>query len=229
MISVGLDITRLGLMVVQGQPKTTAEYIQSTSRVGRDDERPGLVVTLLNVHKPRDRSHYERFEAYHESFYRAVEATSVTPFSPRAVDRAAPAVLVALARLMDAQLTPPEGAARVGQAVETLNRVKAIIEARAQAALTQQQLDALPFDVQKVMGDLADSWRDLARRRHEARKPLHYTPPASGEQGLLYEPLEKNPPTDTDNAKFKAQRSMREVEPNVNLYVKVPNFAKGGA
>ena len=108
MISVGLDITRLGLMVVLGQPKTSAEYIQATSRVGRDPDRPGLVVTLLNIHRPRDRSHYERFAAYHQSFYRSVEATSVTPFSPRALDRGLAGTLVALA----SQGHPPDDAAQ---------------------------------------------------------------------------------------------------------------------
>ena len=98
MISVGLDIQRLGLMLVYGQPKTNSEYIQATSRVGRDDNRPGLAVMLYNVHRPRDRSHYERFRHYHETFYRSVEVASVTPFAARALDRGFAGALVTLAR-----------------------------------------------------------------------------------------------------------------------------------
>ena len=97
MLSVGVDIRRLGLMVVNGQPKTIAEYIQATSRVGRG-RVPGLVVALLNNAKPRDRSHYETFGSWHATLYRDVEATSVTPFASRARDRALHAVLVAVVR-----------------------------------------------------------------------------------------------------------------------------------
>lgn len=107
MISVGMDIPRLGMMVVNGQPKGIAEYIQATSRVGRG-EVSGLVVTVYNNAKARDRSHYESFATWHTSLYREVESTSVTPFSSRARDRTLHAALVALLRhhVPDMRTTP---------------------------------------------------------------------------------------------------------------------------
>lgn len=96
MISVGLDISRLGLMVVDGQPKSIAEYIQATSRVGRG-KIPGLVVVLFNNYKPRDKSYYETFQSWHNSLYRFVESTGVTPFSARARQKIFPALVVSLA------------------------------------------------------------------------------------------------------------------------------------
>jgi hypothetical protein len=98
MLSVGVDIPRLGLMLVNGQPKSMSEYIQATSRVGRTLDGPGLVITLYNDSKIRDRAHFETFKTWHSALYRSVEASSVTPFSSRARDKALHAPLVALAR-----------------------------------------------------------------------------------------------------------------------------------
>jgi hypothetical protein len=98
MLSVGVDIKRLGLMLVNGQPKSTAEYIQATSRIGRSADRPGLVIAMYSATRPRDRSHYENFLPFHEAFYRAVEPTSVTPFSIPSRKRALHAALVILVR-----------------------------------------------------------------------------------------------------------------------------------
>jgi hypothetical protein len=97
-IEVGVDIDRLSLMCVVGQPKTTSQYIQVTGRVGRKADRPGLVVTIYGASKPRDRSHFERFRSYHECLYAQVEPTSITPFSPPALDRALHAVMTAFVR-----------------------------------------------------------------------------------------------------------------------------------
>jgi len=129
MISVGLDIGRLGLMVVNGQPKSFSEYIQTTSRVGRKKGKPGLVYTLFNVSKPRDRSHYEQFRNSHQSLYSMVEPSSVTPFATPVREKALHAVLVGLCRSLysEAREHPTGLPENVDEAVSIIvNRVKRI-------------------------------------------------------------------------------------------------------
>lgn len=227
MISVGLDITRLGLMVCFGQPKTSSEYIQATSRVGRDDQRPGLVVTLLNVHRPRDRSHYERFAAFHQSFYRSVEASSVTPFSPRALDRGLAATLLALIRQGHAPMTPPRGAAailderpRLESAVQHLCR-RAFDTHSDYSATDRADAELLRNKVRDRCMDLLDEWSRIAREMQEVGDTLQYQTEVGGSRRLLYEFLAPELKTLPKRyAKFRANRSMRDVEPSVNLLLK---------
>ncbi|WP_016744458.1 DISARM system helicase DrmA [Rhizorhabdus wittichii] len=208
MISVGLDITRLGLMLVQGQPKTAAEYIQATSRVGRDHNRPGLVVAVLNVHKPRDRMHYEQFCHFHTTFYRAVEATSVTPWSARALDRALAAVVVAIARHIDPVLTPSAAVA----ALETRPQVR--------ASVIDHLVDRAPDDLvggkaalRTLIEGLLDDWVEVASEQTAAGGTFSYE---TGAQKLLHAPLD--PAIDnllSPHDRFQAGWSMRDVEPGV--------------
>lgn len=166
MIAVGVDVDRLGLMAVMGQPQTTAEYIQATSRVGR--AHPGLVAIMLNSTRSRDRSHYESFQHFHSALYREVESTSVTPFSARARDRGLHAVIVALARIMIPDARPNEGAGQVESYEDVLRgRIKSILLERVEA-VTPEESDA----VSRAFDEFVEWWCEEA--------DIH--------SGLLFEP-----------------------------------------
>ncbi len=234
MISVGLDIPRLGLMVVQGQPKSSAEYIQATSRIGRGENKPGLVVTLLNIHRPRDRSHYERFTVFHESFYRAVEATSVTPFSPRALDRGLAGTLVALTRLADARMTPPRGASEIctpGRRKDLRQICEALItraEDHRQGATAAEKQEFRDRVAARVDG-LLDDWFTIAREavdEHLSHLIYQKNEPDSGQpllRDFLDPELTNLPPR---HKHFRANRSLRDVEPVVDIWVQTNNFGE---
>lgn len=149
MLSVGVDIARLGLMLVNGQPKTMAEYIQSTSRVGRG-KVPGLVVPVLNSAKPRDRSHFETFRTWHATLYREVEATSVTPFASRARDRALHAVLVAIVRHLVG--------GRLGSPVLDDASIAAAEQLIKQVAARARRIDRFEKDVEDELRERLARW-----------------------------------------------------------------------
>jgi hypothetical protein len=219
MISVGLDISRLGLMVVQGQPKTAAEYIQTTSRVGRDLSRPGLVLAVLNLHKPRDRMHFEQFGQFHRTFYRAVEATSVTPWAARALDRALAAVVVAAARHVDVVLTPDAAVSELKNNVGIRDLVRDSIVDRA----PEQKIAGGRAALSKLIDDILDAWIETCDEQAAGGNAFAYSKKKSPHR-LLHMPLEPEIENLAEaHRRFVAGRSMRDVEPNVTLKVKDPN------
>lgn len=154
MISVGLDVQRLGLMTVAGQPKTTSEYIQATSRVGRDaSNAPGLIFVLYRPGRPRDKSYYEHFRLYHSRLYCNVEPTSVTPFSAPIRDRALHAIMIGIMRLENDERfndDPPQ------YPNETLrNRIKSIIRERIEA-IDSDELD----NTMRYVDYIFECWED---------------------------------------------------------------------
>lgn len=198
MIAVGVDIDRLGLMLVNGQPKGTSEYIQATSRVGR--KHPGLVVVAYTQTKNRDRSHYERFVGYHQSLYRFVEPTSVTPFSPQARSRGIRGLLVAVARHLCGFESPKD------------------INDDSKKGLLTEELGWLLDRVGKIDADERDdTQRELERWLDHWRQ---YAPPAWGkmagavEEASLMLPFGAPPDDELLKAAWPVMTSMRNVDGN---------------
>jgi hypothetical protein len=208
MISVGVDVPRLGLMVVVGQPKTTAEYIQATSRVGRETSGPGLVLTIYNWARPRDLSHYESFEHYHATFYRRVEALSVTPFAARALDRGLSAVLASVVRQRHVPWNPEAAAATVDRADDRIDDAIDLIAKRAADITGDASVES---DVRLMADSRMDGW---AKKQIRPGTRLMYRIQKGDAIPLL------ETPTGTDWQPWTTPMSLRDVEPMVNLVIR---------
>lgn len=222
MLQVGVDVQRLGLMLVVGQPKNTAEYIQASSRVGRASGRPGLVVSLGNWARPRDLAHFEQFRHYHETFYAQVEALSVTPYSPTSLDRGIDALLVSVARVMQAAmpdgLSPEREAWRIKEqhgAVESMaDRLKKRIAAAAQDEAAAKRASDL-------LANRIDRWSEREQRAEKRDKRLVYerTGDRDNLMALIISPENARVAATPGQVPFVIANSMREVQPEINVLV----------
>jgi len=198
MIQVGLDVPRLSLMTIVGQPKMTSEYIQASSRVGRDIERPGIVVTNYNPFKPRDRSHYEHFRSYHHGIYQHVEPTSVTPFAVPVRERALHALVVILSRFWgDEDLrirpnNPPDSG--------VVQRIKEAIREKVMSS----DPDEWP-GTEKLMDAIIRKWSDAPPPRYGGFGPPSEETPLMYPAGSQLHPLWHDWP-------FPTPSSMRNVD-----------------
>ncbi|MEU7810435.1 DISARM system helicase DrmA [Micromonospora chalcea] len=204
MIAVGVDVPRLGVMVVANQPKSTAEYIQATSRVGR--AAPGLVFTVFNWARPRDLSHYERFDHFHANVYRHVEALSVTPFAERAIDRGLTGVLVALVRDLERAYNGNLRAQDFDRHGQLADHVVRFLKRRSAVAAD----NATRHRVEEQLEARLDLW---ARERGVPARRLAYDKPRRSDDvaGLLHRPEEGRWRQTT------CPTSLRDVEPGIQL------------
>ncbi|GHC83961.1 helicase [Nocardiopsis terrae] len=208
MLQVGVDVSRFGLMVVTGQPKNTAEYIQASSRVGRDAARPGLVVTLYNWTRPRDLAHYEDFGYYHATFYRQVEALSVTPFTRRSLDRGTAAMFVAAVRNAVEEHSRNGDAHDVDLDGPVVEEIITRMLDRAEHVAGERGRDYLS----ERINSLRDHWKQV----RAGSTPLGYERSTESQRqlrGLLTKPGEGSWSETT------VGMSMRETENEINLLV----------
>ena len=203
MLSVGIDIDRLGVMTVYKQPKSNAEYIQATSRVGRSN--PGVVFTMYNGMRSRDKSHYEQFSHYHKTFYQYVEATSVTPFSARAIEKALHCVFVALVRHTVIGMSSNRDASKFRNSLVGIDKIKKYILERVE----QINKSSVPY-AEDWIEYFADRWENLAINNRDTLVYSDY----NGGLCLLIpagKPSEMDLPT-TLNA-------LRNVDSSSNVYI----------
>lgn len=175
MIAVGMDVDRLGLMTVVGQPKQNAEYIQATSRVGR--QHPGIIFTVYNPYRPRDLSNYENFVGFHSQMYRYVEGTTATPFAARARDRVLHALVVSLLRLKLERLADNSGASYINDVSDDeISQIKDMILNRVKVISPSSYADT-----EQEMENFINTWKSIAK----AGKLYYFVPSVADDKKRL--------------------------------------------
>lgn len=202
-IEVGVDLPRLSLMSVVGQPKSTSQYIQVSSRVGRGKDKPGLVVVLYGQSKPRDRSHYEHFRGYHQKLYAQVEPTSVTPFSTPAIERALQGILIAAVRqlgeLAHEGKFPRPYPVTSGNGLHRL--LEEMLRERSDIVTDGEETEAVLELLRKRLGE----WQAWNPSEYGAFGSVPDSPP------LMY-PAGANPPSEWNGRSWPTLSSLRNVD-----------------
>ncbi len=215
MISVGIDVSRLNVMILVGQPKLTSEYIQASSRIGR--EYPGVAFALYDGSKSRDRSHYEQFRGYHESFYRYVEPTGVTPFSKPVRERALHAIVIAMLRQYNSDLSPEKAAGQFSREKykSEIDKIVNFIISRCNSVtlMVNPDMESEGEEIEKEINQFLEEWEQL----EEGYKDEFYfgekflvSYPEEGQRRLM-KPYNTSP---YDSA-FDTMTSMRNVDISV--------------
>ena len=215
MVSVGLDVERLNTMLIVSQPKLTSEYIQASSRIGRS--HPGCAFILYDSSRSRDRSHYEQFWRYHQTFYQFVEPSGVTPFSEPAKERALHAIAISLMRHLCRNLTDEKNAGKfsVQAFSEEIDSICDYITKREQSIMSRIYPDR-NYDgrtTEEMLRQIFDSWETLSRRSgiNDFRYGFSFMPDKKkmkDDQGRLLKPFYSKI---KDNA-FETMTSMRSID-----------------
>ncbi len=219
LFQVGVDVPRLGLMVMLGQPKGTAEYIQASSRIGRTSTSSGLVLTLFQHTRPRDRSHYEDFKGYHSALYRAVEPISVTPLADSALERCLRAVFVAIAR----HAVIKDGKADAKTVGEDPAALAASVELISTATINRKDNIATLEPLKELLGRLRSEWSSRA----STSRGMLWT---RADRGLRQFPMlmaPRIPPT--HGPEWPYDTSMRSVEAAVDVAYSQRSSSSGGS
>lgn len=208
MLSVGIDINRLGLMTVYGQPKSTSEYIQATSRVGRSN--PGLVIVLLHMLRTRDISHYEQFQTYHQALNKMVEPTSVTPYACRAMDKALHCVFTVLIRHMCPELRDNKGAAKFRETAPNVQKIRNML-----ITLIKERSEETSLYAEDILDTYIELWHQAAVERGEHFQYQLFNKSENDTDALLI-PAERS----EDAAFPPTMNSMRNVDTQSGVFLK---------